>query len=155
MKRKFIFHYNPWIWICKIFCILAWATCYTPSIINQQLSVYNELNFPINFITFIYMYKRCNYKAPVSSKYISESWNFLQVDSRALLLHVIWVWMQGKVTFFNPHGYRKCGPDWPAYASFTEISIKFDLEMNQASWKQFQNEKSVNFQRQNGSRVIP
>ena len=34
---------------------------------------------------------------------------------------------------FNPHGYSESGPAGPAYASFSEISIKFALEMIQRS----------------------
>ena len=58
-------------------------------------------------------------------------------------------------TLFNPHGYRKCGLQEPAYVSFGVFSIKFDLEMIQRSWKQFQKEKSVSFQVNKGSGVIP
>ena len=56
---------------------------------------------------------------------------------------------------FNPHGYSESGPAGPAYASFSEISIKFDLEMIQRSWKQFQIEKNVNFQGKKWVWVIP
>ena len=53
----------------------------------------------------------------------------------------------------NPLGYGKGWPNWPAYVLFGQNSIKIDLNMIQASRKQFQKEKSVNFQGKNVSRA--
>jgi len=55
----------------------------------------------------------------------------------------------------NPLGYGKGWPNWPAFVSFGENSIKIDLNQIQASRKQFQKEKSVNFQGKIVSRVTP
>ena len=135
--------------------------------LKSRKSVFGQLFFSL-FSTLIffgfYVFFQFFFMYFITSKIIFSKFGMYLTYKNRFWGHFSWflgrdinstVWtrigskIKKRVMVFNPHGYRFCGLQGPAFVSFGKISISPSLQTMGESWILSRNQKNASFPEQN------